>query len=89
MLYGSATGVSGTDSTFVHQGTDGVLDEPEAGDELGWALASADVDGDGHDDLVAGAPGETVSDVPEAGLVHVFAGSATGIVIPRFSYFSK
>lgn len=81
VLYGSATGVSGTDSTFVHQGTDGVLDEPEAGDELGWALASADVDGDGHDDLVAGAPGETVSDVPEAGLVHVFAGSATGIVI--------
>lgn len=81
VLYGSASGVSGIDSTFVHQGIDGVLEDPEAGDELGWALAAVDVDGDGNDDLAAAAPGESISDIPEVGIVHVFAGSATGVVI--------
>lgn len=81
VLYGSASGVSGTDSTFVHQGIDGVLDDPEAGDELGWALAAVDVDGDGHDDLAAAAPGESISTIAQAGIVHVFSGSPTGVIV--------
>lgn len=81
VLYGSASGVSGTGSGFVHQGIDGVLDDPEAGDELGWALAAVDVDGDGHDDLAAAAPGESISTIDDAGIVHVFHGSPTGVVV--------
>lgn len=81
VLYGSASGVSGTGSAFVHQGTDGVLDDPEAGDELGWALATADVNGDGYADLAATAPGESIGAVAQAGVVHVLLGSELGVVV--------
>ena len=81
VLYGSESGVSGTGSAFVHQGIDGVLDDPEAGDELGWAVAAADVNGDGYADLAATAPGESIGTVPDAGITHLLFGSATGVVI--------
>lgn len=81
VLYGSASGVSGAGSTFVHQGVDEVADDPEAGDEFGWALAAADVNGDGFDDLAAAAPGESIDTIAQAGIVHVLRGSPTGVVV--------
>ncbi|MBU0637482.1 MAG: integrin alpha, partial [Planctomycetes bacterium] len=51
---------------------------------LGTALAAADVDGDGIDDLVIGGPGDSTG-AHEAGLVVIFLGGpgfAQGIVQP-------
>ena len=53
-------------------------DEPEVGDRLGTALAAADFDDDGDDDLAVGAPGEEVGGDADAGAVFVFRGGVTG-----------
>jgi hypothetical protein len=49
-----------------------------SGDDLGGALAVGDFNGDGFDDLAAGAPGFQ----SDAGQVRVYKGSATGIAQP-------
>ena len=51
----------------------------EAGASFGWSLASADLDADGFDDLVVGAPHASPHGVERAGLVYVFYGEAAGI----------
>ena len=101
ILYGSATGLTPVSNEFWHQ--DGVDKEQngagtytsigdiiggaEAGDFLGNALTSGDFDGDGYDDLVAGAYGESVpsnttssaTDVSNAGAIHLFHGTQVGL----------
>jgi hypothetical protein len=53
----------------------------EAGDKVGASLAVGDFDADGYFDLAAGAPGEMVGALAEAGAVNVFYGSSTGITL--------
>jgi hypothetical protein len=66
VFLGSATGVTGTphDPHF-----------SVTGSGVGWSAASAgDVNGDGYDDLIIGAPG-----AGDGGAAYVFHGSATGL----------
>ncbi len=51
----------------------------EGGDLLGWALASGDFNGDGHDDLAVGAPGEDVAGIVDIGAVTILYGSSSGL----------
>ncbi len=63
---GSSTGLPSTPSASIS----GASDDRS----LGQALAMAgDVDGDGHDDLLAGAPGS------DPGRAHLYLGDATGV----------
>ncbi|HJU03313.1 MAG TPA: hypothetical protein VJ966_19115, partial [Actinomycetes bacterium] len=48
-------------------------------DLFGFALASGDLDDDGFQDLIAGAPWEQVGTVPLAGTLSVIRGSAGGL----------
>ncbi len=57
------------------QAAPGVLDNAETGDGFG-RVATGDFNGDGNDDLAVGSPGEDLGTVEDAGLVHVFYGSA-------------
>ena len=49
----------------------------EAGDEFGAALGVGDLNGDGVEELIIGAPGEAIGNGPRAGTVFIYPGSPT------------
>jgi hypothetical protein len=79
VLYGSASGLTGTGSQLFTQDSPGVPGNPEEGDSFGEALASGDFDNDGFADLAVGAPFEGVGTRTAAGAVNVLYGSASGL----------
>lgn len=82
VLYGSPSGVTFAGNTIFHQNISGVDDDCERGDKFGAALAAGDLGGDGYDDLAVGVPGEDISDDDDAGAIHIFYGSSSGITSP-------
>lgn len=57
-----------------------VLGQDEAGDNFGAAMAAADFDGDGYDDLAVGAPGEQIANGVKTGVVFLYKGTFTGLM---------
>ncbi|MFF0401000.1 FG-GAP-like repeat-containing protein [Streptomyces sp. NPDC005248] len=79
--YGNATpGSFGSRQQTLDQDTVGVAGVAEAGDRFGAALAVADIDNDGRDDLIAGAPGEAIGTRAGAGATTLLFGGPTGLV---------
>ncbi|WP_367038515.1 FG-GAP-like repeat-containing protein [Streptomyces sp. Je 1-332] len=79
--YGStASGSFGARAQTLNQDTAGVPGAAEDGDRFGAALAVADVNRDGHDDLIAGAPGEAIGSRAGAGAAWLVRGGAQGLV---------
>ncbi len=79
VLYGSKSGLIAKGSHYLREGSGGVDGSAVSGDLFGSALAAADFDGDGRDDLAVGTPGQDVDGAPAAGAVVVFAGTKSGI----------
>ena len=77
VLYGASVGLGQAETWS--QDAPGVRGRAEALDRFGAALTAGDLDGDGRDDLVAGAHGEGVGLAPGAGRVHVLFGSGSGL----------
>jgi hypothetical protein len=75
VLYGSATGLTGTGSQQFTQAGGTV----ESGDEFGSALAAGDFNNDSFTDLAAGAPFEGVGSTADAGAVSALPGSSAGL----------
>ena len=75
VLYGSGAGLSTTGGRLFTQ----VGGAVERFDLFGMALAGGDLDDDGFEDLIAGAPWERVGTVSLAGVVSVIRGSAGGL----------
>jgi hypothetical protein len=75
IVYGSAGGLTATGGQLFTQ----VAGTIERRDDFGWALAAGDFNSDGAADLAAGAPGEGVGTIVEAGAVSVLRGSAHGL----------
>ncbi|MDQ0988886.1 FG-GAP repeat protein [Streptomyces sp. V3I7] len=77
--YSASGGLSTTRKSVLHQNTSGVAGSAEAGDGFGKAVASGDLDNDGYDDAIVGAPGEDLDGVSDTGAIVVFWGSPTGL----------
>jgi hypothetical protein len=75
VLYGSGSGRSTAGGRLFTQ----VAGTVEDFDLFGFALAGGDLDDDGFDDLVAGAPWERVGSLFQAGTLSVIPGSAGGL----------
>ncbi|MFE0653760.1 FG-GAP repeat protein [Streptomyces sp. NPDC059534] len=80
--YGSPDGIDTRAATIISQDTAGVPGAAETGDSFGAAVATGDLDGDGYDDAVVGAPGEDIGTVADAGGAVVLWGSPHGLVGP-------
>lgn len=79
ILYGSSTGLTTTGAQSWSQDTTNVPGSAEAWDQLAVAVAVGDVNGDGKDDVVAGAAFEDVGTKVDAGAINVLLGSAAGV----------
>jgi FG-GAP repeat protein len=83
ILYGSSgLGLQIPGSQTLREGTAGVPDKGEPGDQFGAAMAAGDFDGDGSSDLAIGAPGKRVAGAAGAGRVTVLYGSRTLGLVP-------
>ncbi|MFG2498477.1 FG-GAP repeat protein [Streptomyces sp. NPDC048441] len=80
--FGGANGSFGWEQQTFNQDTAGMPGVAETGDGFGDALAVADIDADGHDDLIAGAPGEAIGSAAKAGSVTVLKGGEMGLLDP-------
>ena len=85
VLYGAGSGLSGTGGQVFSQ----VGGTAEFLDRFGEALAGGDFNHDGFADLAAGASGEDVNGVRDAGAVSVLDGSAGGLTTAGGRLFTQ
>jgi len=80
VLYGDGDGRIGEgERASVRQGFGSVVGAPETSDRFGYAIAIADINGDGCHDLVVGSPYENVGANSDSGLVQVVWGDPGGL----------
>jgi len=78
VLFGANGGLTGGPGMVLRQGSSGLPGSAEAGDRFGQTLAAGDFDGDGKDDVIAGAPRESIGTKDDAGIVIAIPGSPSG-----------
>ena len=78
VIWGTAGGLVTTGSTLLTKNSFASLGSAAAGDQFGLALAAADFNADGRDDLAVGIPNHNVGGTPSSGALQVYHGSATG-----------
>ncbi len=80
VLYGGSKGLTASGNQRFSQAKSAIPGEPKRGDRFGMALAAADFNSDGKDELAIGVPGERTSGRWHAGAVHVLRGTNSGLV---------
>ncbi len=89
IFYGSSAGLTAAGNQLWWQGRDGKADAAEPHDWFGFALAAADFNGDGYEDLAGGAPGEDADDIENMGAVSVAYGSPVGLLFSSEQFWSQ
>lgn len=80
IINGSADGLDTDFNVLLHQDAPEVPGVNEGSDFWGQVLSSGDVDNDGYDDLVVGAPNEDIGSLREGGAITILYGSDDGVV---------
>ena len=84
VLFSTASGIDPALDLLLSQ--DAVAGTSELNDQFGFALAAADFDGDGKDDLAIGSPGEALglsNEITNTGMVVVVYGSTSATLRSR------
>jgi hypothetical protein len=89
IIFGSATGLRGAGSQFLHQDVSGVEDTAEAGDVFATSLTAGDFNGDGRDDLAVGVQLEDIGAIVDGGAVQVFYGSGSGLRVSNDQFWHQ
>lgn len=89
VIYGSSYGLTARGDQIWFQNSPGIPGKSEVGDLFGWSLAAGDFNGDGHDDLAIGAPGENLGWKDDAGAVNVIYGSSKGLNAANSQVFTQ
>ena len=85
--YGSTHGLTHVAASLLNV-TDFGIPTSGGAQRMGFSLASADLNRDGYDDLIAGAPWQVFNGTPSAGRIFIYAGSPTGPV-PWVTYVQE
>jgi hypothetical protein len=91
VVYGGVAGLYPEDAEGFYRGFNGLTGEPHEDEQLGFALAAGDFDGDGADDLAVGIPGATCAGFTNAGSVMVLRGQLNtgGLDAAGVQYWSQ
>ncbi|NND01777.1 MAG: hypothetical protein HKN91_03240, partial [Acidimicrobiia bacterium] len=87
-LYGSGSGLAAVGSKRFSQATSGIAGARQPNEQFGFALAAADFDDDGYEDVAIGVPGDVDNGVA-AGAVNVVYGSGSGLDATDSQFFRQ
>ena len=79
VIPGAVGGLTATGSSRWSQATAGTAEAPEANDNFGSSLAALRVTSTGHDDLLVGVAGESLSGKAHAWAAEFIPGSGAGL----------
>jgi hypothetical protein len=89
VLYGAKHGLKGKGSDLFTQDTAGVRDSSEEGDELGYALAAGDFNGNGKGDLAIGSLEGLTVPFSHEGAMNVLYGANNGLTAKDDDFFTQ
>lgn len=91
VVYQGIAGLMDDNEEVFYRGFNGLTGVPGAGEQIGYALAAGDFDGDGIDDLAVGIPGASCAGFANSGSVMVLRGrnDLDGLDAAGVSYWSQ
>ncbi len=91
VVYQGVAGLMNDNEEGFYRGVNGLTGIPEAGEQIGFALAAGDFDGDTRDDLAIGIPGASCAGFANSGSVMVLRGrnDTDGLSAAGVSYWSQ